>query len=288
VRCLGSAREARQLEQLVVVAAREDDDALAIEPRDAEPLAVRRAVDDLAEALTGVGGRDPRFGGSGALIDLGVPLGHAFLGFRNFRRRWILGVRVYTRKPMSIALTPKDLAKTTSQIGKLLREARDSADLSRAAAAAKIGVDPQTIFRWETTGVVERVELGSILRAEAAYGVALVPAIRKHLGIDVDDLRASQSVRDQTTTEYGAKDLSSRAVRMRIHAHVAELTDGDEQAEERAMRIVDRAAEAFSAGGRSQPADDAALARIIASVGAEVIRDLESSASSRGPTRRPK
>ncbi len=88
----------------------------------------------------------------------------------------------------SLNLTPlahKDLGDDASAIGSILRRARENAGLSRAAAAQQIGVDPQTLYRWEEEDGAPKADVSRILRAEAAYGVDLVSALRRCLGVAV-------------------------------------------------------------------------------------------------------
>lgn len=151
--------------------------------------------------------------------------------------------------------------------GAELRREREEAELGQEAVARAMDVSVKTIQRLEKALTVKK-------RDAAAFRTAVARLLSGD-GPGGDE----RTVGESSPVGYNAAALpdraSARVARLRIHARVAELTDGDEEAEEQAMRIVDRAAEAFSAGGRTQPADDRAIARIIASVGAEVIADLE-------------
>ena len=148
---------------------------------------------------------------------------------------------------------------------------REAAERARAVAAAR-GVELE--LHSQTLSDYER---GKIKKIPVAVVESLAEVYRVSVGFLLTGSpdRISEKAEDY---QPSASPSSSRVARLRIQARVAELTDGDEEAEERAMRIVDRAVEAFSAGGRTQPADDRAIARIISSVGAEVIADLEASA----------
>jgi transcriptional regulator with XRE-family HTH domain len=62
------------------------------------------------------------------------------------------------------------LTDSSSQIGRELLAARKAVQLSRAQAAALIGVDPQTIYRWERG---ERTpSAGHYLKAKSVYATA--------------------------------------------------------------------------------------------------------------------
>lgn len=63
-----------------------------------------------------------------------------------------------------------------------------------------------------------------------------------------------------------------RVARANVQLRIAELCDGDVEAEARHMRIIDRALQHASAGGIYGPADQV---RLIESIGAGIIQDLE-------------
>lgn len=157
---------------------------------------------------------------------------------------------------MAISLTPKKIAGTASQIGKAFEDARKAAKLGRVAAAAAIGVDPQTLYRWEKNGVVLRADVASVLRAEALYGVPLIPLLRECLGIDVPRGTSRGSPQGRTDAPGDllpfARVLALPSVRERLNAIQRELIDASVslEAEESVMRTIrDRQRIARFAGG---------------------------------------
>ena len=160
---------------------------------------------------------------------------------------------------MAISLTPKPLEDSASQIGLAFEEARKHANLGRAAAASKIGVDPQTLYRWEKQGVVERAEVASVLRAEAVYGVPLIPMIRERLGIDVSHVAENSppfDVGDAPEARFPfAQVMRTPAVRARLAAFRTEVVGmgASEDGEERLVaKLRDRQTINDFVGGRDE------------------------------------
>jgi transcriptional regulator with XRE-family HTH domain len=74
-----------------------------------------------------------------------------------------------TRKGGLSAITYKDLAKATSQIGPRLQRARERAGLTQEAAATALGVHVVTLSRWE--GDKQGVKAGPLQQMAELYGV---------------------------------------------------------------------------------------------------------------------
>lgn len=76
------------------------------------------------------------------------------------------------------------MAPDASQIGAALEKARTAARLSRPTVAERIGVDPQTVYRWEREG--RKIPGPALSTMVAMYGISL-----EDIGISGDTLGVS-------------------------------------------------------------------------------------------------